>query len=199
MKKFMFILCFLLLSSTVVFGQSVNSNRDMRGKIGLTFSSFGFGGNALITNELCDCSQMGGGFIDLGITYIQPINNWLDFETGIEFSSHSFRTKSMIPNGPHSVSHSYLLFVDIPLTVRVHFLNYLFAQGGVLIDYTSRSSRYNITGIGQMLGTGVEYEFHSGISLFFNPYIKFHSTIPFSRPHVKLVETGLRFGIAFTL
>jgi hypothetical protein len=195
--------CILLLTYNFAYAQK--ANRKL-GKIGITFSSLGT--NYVNTgNAVCDCGYNMERFYDVGITYIYPINHWLGIETGLTYSRRGVQIDSFHLNPNHNItsttSQSNFALLDIPLTVRVNFLHYLFANGGLLvaIDPNKSDPIGKQTGLGEMVGLGAKYEFKAGLSLFVNPYMKFYSNILHKdqHRHFKLSEGGFRFGIAFNL
>ena len=70
--------------------------------------------------------------------------------------------------------------INIPITVRANFLNYFFANGGLLLDFDVDTSSPVASGMGAILGIGSQYEFNNGIGLFVNPYAKTHALLTFS-------------------
>ena len=63
------------------------------------------------------------------------------------------------------------------------------------------SSADSQTGIGALFGVGAKYDFRSGAAVFFNPYTRYYSLLPFSSKnyHQRAVENGFRIGIAWDL
>lgn len=138
-----------------------------------------------------------------GISYIHPINNWLEIETGMEYAKHSIESKSSYqPDGDMSPYNADLSLINIPLTVRANFANYFFANGGLLLGFETSSSNIidKQSGVGALLGVGVQYELNNGLGLFVNPYTKMHALIPFSaeKCHQRLLEWGLRVGVTYS-
>ena len=197
--KHLIILSFLMLSYSFTQAQKKIGSKQ----IGVSFSSFGM-------NEpvyFADLDGTGGysskSFYTFGINYIHPLNNWLDIETGIEYSKHTITVTPSTPpewDNPYNASFSLL---NIPITVRVNFWSYFFVNGGVLMDIETNSFSPidSQTGIGALLGIGALYEFDNGIGLFINPYSKAHSLLPFSsgKYHQRLIESGVRIGLTYVL
>ena len=100
-----------------------------------------------------------------------------------------------------------LSLVAVPVTLRANFLRYFFVNGGLVIGLDASAVSLagspvdSQTGIGAVLGVGVKYDFRSGVAIFFNPYARFYSLLPFSSGnyHQRAVENGFRFGIAWDL
>lgn len=204
MNRAIFILLFLLLINQSFISAQENDQKTRNGKIGIAFSSFG-------PNDVFRFKTLDGAaaydsdyFYTLGITYIYPLNNWLEAETGIEFSAHHIIIKPNLPpdmdNSPREANFS---LINIPVSLRANFLKYFFINGGLMLDIDpSLSSPIdNQTGIGVLLGVSVKYEFDSGISVFVNPYSKIHSLIPFADiiNHQRILENGIRIGLTYDL
>lgn len=197
-KTVLICLSFLVLASTNLLGQNL--------KIGITYSPLGF--NEVITFQGLDGapSYENDGYFAVGINFLKPINDWLEFETGLEYSKHHVVVHPNLPYNMHEIyvprEESFAL-INIPLTLRVNFLKYFFVNGGLLIDIDASKSpdidKQN--GIGSLLGLGLKYDFKSGLSAFANPYAKVHALIPFpaERNHEKVFEAGFRFGLTYQL
>lgn len=195
MKNTIIVFLTILIVSNVMVAQHA--------KIGITFST-------LSDNEVVRFSNsyVGDGSYDanssytIGITYLKPLNNWLEIETGVEYinSSITVSPAPMIQMPTHTNKVSYL---NIPVSVRASFWKYCFANGGLIID-TDLSLTSPIdeqVGLGAMLGVGLKYDFKSGISLFVNPYAKVHTLLPFSFKSYSqhFLESAARFGITYQL
>ncbi|MBV5348356.1 hypothetical protein JZU61_01600, partial [bacterium] len=80
---------------------------------------------------------------------------------------------------------------------------YFFANGGLFFDLDMNNSSPidSQTGIGGLLGLGAKYDFNYGVSIFVNPYLKFHSLISFSSDDnkQKVHESGFRVGLNYNL
>lgn len=197
-KTVLICLSFLVLASTNLFGQ--------KPKIGLTYSSLGV--NEVFTFLSLDGapSYENDGYFALGINFLKPLNHWLEFETGLEYSKHHLIVHSHLPYDTDKIyiprEESFEL-VNIPVTLKVNFLKYFFVNGGLLIDIDASKSHYihNQSGIGSLWGLGLKYDFKSGLSVFANPYAKVHSLIPFSagNNHKRVFEGGFRFGLTYQL
>jgi hypothetical protein len=200
-KPALLILCFVFAFSA--FAQK-NEGKTQKGKIGITFSSFGE--NDVIRFQPLDgeASSNSDKFYILGINYINKLNNTFDFETGIEYAKHNIIIDPFDPPYDEAPSHgAQFSLVNIPLTIRVNFLKYCFVNGGLNLDIdpTISSPIDSQNGIGAILGAGIKYDANCGVSAFVNPYMKAHSLISFSavENHQRLMETGFRFGIMYSL
>jgi hypothetical protein len=177
-----------------------DSEQKKLGSIGLTYSSFGQ--NTIVRDEIRygDVTFKDVKFYTLGIAYVRPINAWLEFETGMEYSKH---TISIRPIYYLAVHEEDLSLINIPLTLRANFLKFFFVNGGAFIDFNTND--YNPIdsqpGIGGLLGIATKYDFKCGASIFINPYLKFHSLIPFSpeKYQQKINESGIRLGLTYNL
>ncbi|HBG23895.1 MAG: hypothetical protein A2X17_09005 [Bacteroidetes bacterium GWF2_41_61] len=191
---------FILISGQV-FAQN-DSAKAGKGKIGLTFSSFG----DIVVYEPEPLEGAGGRegdyFYVVGLTYLKPLKGRLELETGIEFTRYGIiQTPALYPPFDMTPSKKSISMISVPVGVRLNFLKYLFINGALLFDLeTSSSSSVNSqTGIGAMGGVAVKYDFHFGGSIFINPYIKTHSLISFGMDNHKqmLFESGIRVGFSF--
>ncbi len=178
-----------------------------KGRIGITFS-------ALSDNSV---ARFGTGYMDdsntdadksytVGITYLKPLNNWLELETGIEYLKCDATKNSIIPSFSNIIVYSQsnpVSLINIPVSVRANFWKYCFINGGLMLDMdvSSNSPIQSQSGLGSLVGLGLIYDFRSGISLFLNPYMKVHSIIPFTsgKDPDHLLESALRIGLTYKL
>jgi len=185
------------------YGQAVISKgKPNLGRIGITFSSLG-NNKVLNGNIIGDSGYRGINFYTFGISYQHALTSWLDLETGLEYSRQKVQLHVIMPNYPYPFTNHKFSIIDIPLTARVHFLKYLFANGGFLFEFDASKSKplNSQNGLGEILGVGGQYQFNHFVGVFVNPYVKFHSNISFASQsyYRKIVETGVRFGITFGL
>ena len=196
-------LSILFLNQSFLIAQE-NWTKLNANKIGITFSSFGTN-DVFRVDELTGAASYDGDyFFTIGITYLRPINKWLETETGIEFSKQDIIIKPNLPPGmDNSPRKEDFSLINIPVTLRANFLKYFFINGGIMIDIdaSTNSSINNQTGIGALSGISAKYDFNSGISIFVNPYTKIHSLIPFSdtKYHQRVWENGIRLGVTYDL
>jgi len=202
-KSILFLLCCVFVASFSSFAQE-NDAKSRKGQIGITYSSFG--DNDLITSRGMDGgpSYSGDGFYTFGISYLCPLNNTIDLETGIEYSKDNLIGHANLP--PQSVIPTYgtsLSLVSLPVLLRVNFLKYCFINGGFLFDMDISDSNAidSQSGVGAVFGLGLKYDFKCGITVFANPFSKMHSLVRFSsgQGYQKLMESGFRFGIMVNL
>jgi hypothetical protein len=194
----------LLLCAVLFTAVQAQDNFDKNWRIGISYASFGDNEPINIESRTGAASLRGDGFFGIGAHAIRPLNNWLEFETGIEYQKHKIKLKpNLPPDMDNSVRKEDFSLINIPLTVRAKFLNYFFANGGLLLDFDGgqSSSMPSQDGIGFMLGLGARYEFDCGFSIFVNPYAKWHASIAFSMDKYdeRMVEDGVRIGITYRL
>ena len=176
-----------------------------KGQLGITFSALSDNGVARFRSMEDDSSTDAGKSFTYGISYLKPLNKWLDIETGLEYLSCPVE-KRIIYIGPttglFTSQRATLSMLSIPVTVRANFLKYFFVNAGLLldIDVSSNSIINSQTGLGSLLGFGMKYDFKNGISLFVNPYTKVHLfPLSFERNQQHFMESAVRFGIAYKL
>ena len=198
MKNIIIILlsCFLFVSLNA---QNLNSER---GKIGISFSPLGKS-DVIRTGEGSAYRESLYHY-SLGANYSYQLKNWLEAETGIEYSKHNVKL-FVHPDGDIIFyGEKKLSLISIPLTLRANFFKYLFADAGTFIDFDF-SDKYEIinnqTGMGVRIGLGAKYDFKFGMSLFANPFVRLHCLVPFmpEKLHNKLFDRGIRFGISYDL
>lgn len=192
----------LIIACNIV--NSQEAEKPLRGKIGITYSFLGEN-DLFRTDELIGAaSYYGEGFYTLGFSYISGLNKWLEAETGLEYSKHTFSVFANVPPNidmmPESTNVSLLV---VPVTVRANFLKYFFVNGGALLDMdiSGNNSVDSQTGIGTVFGLGIKYDFKFGGSVFINPYAKAHSLLSFSGEDYpqRIYENGVRFGVTYQL
>jgi hypothetical protein len=200
-KPSLLILCFVF--AALSYAQKTE-NQSPKGKIGITFSSFGE--NDVFRKEplMGEASYNSDKFYILGINYIYKLNNIFDFETGIEYAKHTIIIDPFDPPYNEAPSHSeQFSLINIPITARVNFLKYCFVNGGFNLEFdpTVSSPIDSQDGIGALFGVGLKYDSKYGISAFVNPYMKAHSLISFSgdENRQRVLESGFRFGLMYKL
>ncbi|HEY5507997.1 MAG TPA: outer membrane beta-barrel protein [Paludibacter sp.] len=195
-KSVCLVLVFLCLSTLM---------SAQKGQLGITFSAMSDNGVARFRSMEDDSSTDAGKSFTYGISYLKPLNKWLDIETGLEYLSCPIETKSIVGtiNGVTTLTRSGTLsMLSTPVAVRANFLKYFFVNAGLLldIDVSSNSIINSQSGLGSLLGLGVKYDFKNGISVFVNPYSKIHLfPLAFERDQQHFMESAVRFGIAYKL
>lgn len=196
-----------LLTISASYAQDA-SNQHHKNGIGLTFSTFGnndfgqiFPGKDI---DYGGSSYDDNGFFAIGLSYLHPVYKHLSMETGIEYENQTITsTSNLAPNVPQVVRQHQLSLISVPVLARLTFLKYFFLQGGPFLDMdlSGSNSLDSQTGLGINLGLGLNYDFKCGWSVFVNPYLKFHSIVPFNTNNYvdHLHEAAFRFGVAYQL
>ena len=194
-------LLLLIISNSYAQDESIQYHQNA---IGVTFSSFGNNDLGRIKALMGAAGYRGENFYSFGVSYLHSLRYLLDFETGLEYEHHRITTIPNVPPGwdYHETQHSISL-ISIPFLFRYTFVKYIFIQGGPFLDFdlSGNNDLDSQTGLGLNLGLGLNYDFKCGVSVFANPYLKFHSIIPFSAERYQnhLFESAFRFGIAYRL
>lgn len=204
MRKVLFTaLCFFVLQSNFIIAQKGES-KFAKAKIGISYASFGTNGVIRFVRLDGAASYNSDYFHAIGLNYLYPVNDWLEAETGMEYSWHSIMIQPNLP--PHmdaTPRKGSFALIQIPLTLRFHFWKYFYVNSGLFlgIDASIKSPVHNQTGIGALAGLAVKYDFNNGISVFVNPYAKMHVLIPLQteKYHQRLLENGVRLGIHYRL
>ena len=175
--------------------------RNLSKKIGLTVSPIGES-DPIRFSELDGAgSYSSKSLLAFGISYIHPINNWLDIETGVEYAKHIVTVyPNLPPNMDRPPFDKDFSLINIPITARANFLNYFFANGGLLLGFDAGTASPIASGLGAILGIGAQYEFNNGIGLFINPYTKSHALLTFSSEKypLRMLEWGVRVGLTYS-
>jgi len=198
MKNISCLLLIFMLSAPVLKAQ--------KAEVGITFSALSDNSIARFGDDyMSDSGTDAGKSYTFGITYLKPLNKWLNVETGIEFLQSKASIHSIVSttSGVTTVfRYGTLSLLNVPLGVRANFWKYCFVNGGVFldIDVSSNSPVQTQTGLGSLLGFGLKYDFKTGISLFVNPYMKIHSfPLSFQTDQEHLLESAVRFGVSYKL
>lgn len=202
MKQALFlILCLLVGITGNLNAQSSDSNS--KGAIGVTFSGLGVNSASPIGVVIGGGRHASKGYYSLGITYIRPLTQRIDIETGVSYSHYKYRfSNSSLGPGvlePYDLKNAV---VDIPLTIRLKFLNYFFLNGGLLVGIDTGMENHldSQTGIGMIVGLGAKYDLKNiPVGLFVNPYFKIHRIIPFFPNDEHAYEAGFRWGVVYNL
>lgn len=197
--KHLFIKLFMLF---VFFSFSFFLSAREKGKIGISYSLDGGASVVPMKSLIGTGSSEITGFNSFGFVYLKPLNNWLEVETGVNYSYYKI-INHPAPMLSVTSTTSSLSIIDVPVGVRANFLKYFFANGGLMfdMDMNAGGGARNQTGVGAMLGVGLKYDFNFGGSIFFNQNIKWHSLIPltFDSYHECVIEGGWRIGITYKL
>ena len=210
MEKIGFFITLSIIISFSSYAQR-NQGQTMESRIGVTYSTFGEhsivrfqetedeAGFSIRSNS----NSNGNQFYVSGINYLYQLNNAIEFETGIEYANHKFYIVSTDPLIDAKGINTTISVIDIPLSLRVNFARYFYINSGLNVDIHVTRSEYidSQTGIGGIIGVGLKYDSHFGVSVFVNPYFKAYSLLPFTAAdnHQRLMESGLRFGLMYKL
>jgi hypothetical protein len=193
----------LITSSLTCFAQekSIESGKK---QIGISYSSFGSNDMVYFQELEGAPSYNGEGFFTIGLLYLHPLCSKIDLESGIEYSHHQISISPNVPPGfDDTPSTAFMSLVTIPVIARVNLLKYFFINGGLFLDIDAGTTEQlsSQTGIGGLMGIGINYDFDCRVSVFVNPYLKAHSLLQFPKSdyHNRLMETGFRFGLAYNL
>ncbi|WP_430933767.1 hypothetical protein [Saccharicrinis sp. 156] len=174
--------------------------KSRKSQIGFIYSSLGdnvVSGDALIGGPSYD----GDGFFTIGISYLKPLSNWLDLETGIDYSEHKISVSNAPMPGKVYNSRREMSLIHVPVALRAIFLKYFYVNGGMLLgmDISDNSPIDSQGGIGALFGLGAKYDFNNGLGVFVNPYTKFHALLGFGLDNnrKRINESGFRFGVVF--
>ena len=177
-----------------------------KAEVGITFSALSDNSIARFRNDyISDSGTDAGKSYSFGITYLKPLNKWLEVETGIEFLQSKASIHSIVSTTSGVITvfrDGTVSLLNVPLCVRANFWKYCFVNGGVVldIDVSSNSPVQTQTGLGSQLGFGLKYDFETGASLFVNPYMKIHSfPLSFQTNQEHLFESAVRFGVSYKL
>lgn len=118
----------LLLRMAFPASMSAQIAKISKGIIGITYSALGVSDvdNWEFATLDGSASYSGKGFYSVGVTYIHSLRSWLDIETGVEYSSHTIRTKPMQIPGENYIdaTDDKVSLINIPVTARINFLNH---------------------------------------------------------------------------
>lgn len=208
MKRIILYACTLLCFINAI-AQEVTDSPVRKDKIGFSVSIWG---ESVIIGSFMPSGEpelANHPVHSFGMNYVHPLNKFVDFETGVEYSS--FPTTDFNAAELYSSSDTYpkrkygdMNLINIPLTARINCGKYLYLNGGLLlnIDISGKSSAfYSQSGVGTIIGIGGKYDFKSGWEITINPSIKLHSVISFihSTGTERLWETGWRLGVMMPL
>jgi hypothetical protein len=208
-RKFLSISVLFFISFSLI---AQDSGQKNFGSIGFSYSSFwnfqdtrnqtlryyGFAGGTYGHEDYIEKT-----FYTFGINYLKPLNSWLEYETGLEYSRKIGSLKTIFPFDDFIISKANSTLMSFPLTLRANFLRFFYVNGGVLMDLDFggyNPQRYQ-SGIGYLLGIATKYDFKFGGSIFINPYFKKRSLISFSsnEDRLKVDEAGIRVGLNYKL
>lgn len=194
-------LCGALLICSLLYAQK---DYDSRQKIGAVLAT---GRNDVFNLKplMGSGGQEGKGYFLAGISYVKLVEKWFSLEMGLEYSHYKIRASSApMPEMWYWDTDASL--ITVPVSARFHFLNYFYAQGGLLfdIDISDKEDIDRQTGIGATLGLGAQYDFKNGISIFANPYLRDHGLFAFKTKrglfsNDMIGEAGVKLGVLYSI
>ena len=141
MKKVALIAHYLILIASYSLTAANPETVMPKGKIGITYSSFG--NNDVVSNQelMGGASYYGDKFNTFGLTYLYQLNRTFDIETGVEYSDQKIRIVPMVyPGMNSSPSSAKISLINLPVSIRINFLNYFFVSGGVFLGIDTGTS-----------------------------------------------------------
>lgn len=141
-------------------------------------------------------SYDGKRFFDLGLVFIKPVSEKVEFETGLLFSSSRFEvTPSPLFNDP--IYFESMNTWIIPTNFRFFVGKGFFLQAGPNLSQGSRDS-FGAFRLGFSIGFGKSFDFGNGYSLRVSPTINANPFFPTNWDGV--TQLGIRsiFAVQFT-
>lgn len=196
MKSKIILLTFTTLLSVTTFGQNLG-----KGSIGLSYS---FGGVSLITKKNFVKELSANSSRTVGLVYLHSLTQGVELESGLTYSLFNYYNRKTDSEIGENDFNGNICIIDIPIGIRATFGKYFFINGGGLIDFTTTNSLpiSSQSGIGLYGGLGIVANYNFGGSLYLNPYLKFHSLIPFGNwnDQDRIFETlGVKIGFTYKL
>jgi len=204
MRKTAILLFFTLALILSSYAQKERPSQT-KGMVGITFSSLGTDDLVSSGNLIGGPGYSGDGFFSVGVSYLHPLNQTLDIETGIEYSNYKILINpSVMVFSNYPPYDAKFSLITIPFNLRVNFARYFFVNGGLFLGVDASSSMpvNSQSGIGMNFGLGLKYNFNDRLTAFVNPYIKMHSMVSISTENSdrqRLLESGFRFGLLYQL
>ena len=189
-----FLICFtLLLVSGVCSGQ-----KTWWGEIG---GSAGGGANDIFRfRELVGAGSVTGqGFWTAGLETRRLFGDHFSVETGLLYSHQYYFTSPAPGIGGEYVSGSFGL-VTAPVTARVDFLKWFFADAGALFAVqTGFSDIENMTGLGATVGAGIQYRFKSDVFIRLRAYAMQYGLLHFMPDDYPrtMLNSGMTLGVGY--
>jgi len=167
-----------ILVAFVLFSLVCNGQKTWWGD----YSFFAGGGQNDIFrfNELVGAASFTGkGYWTAGVDLRRIITDHFSIETGLGYSHHYYIMESApVPETFETPGNFGVM--TIPLTARLDFLKFFFADAGIVAGFqTGFSDADNMTGLGLTAGLGVEYVFKSDIFIAARLYSVQHALLHF--------------------
>jgi len=166
------------------------------------YSLYGGGGDNEIfrLEELLGAGSVTGtGVWTAGADLRRLAGKHFSFGTGLSYSHQYFYT-SPAPGIPGEDRPGSFGMITIPVTARVDFLKWLFADAGVLFGFQAGQSHIdNMSGLGATVGAGIQYNFESDLFVrvraYASQYGLFHF-MPDDYPRT-LTNAGVTAGVGY--
>ncbi len=193
--------CFL--SGSILFSTFTRAQESGHQRISIYLTPWGTSNVFTFQSIEGGGSYSNEGAFAIGAGYTHEINKTFAFETGLEYTKNQVFYSPPYYGEPFDSAgrESVVNLFSIPCTVKALFGKFFFINGGLLLDFDITKNRLvdNQTGLGSLLGIGLQYRFSSNFSTYVNPYFKIHALIPFSSGnfHERIWENGIRFGLSY--
>lgn len=166
--------------------------------------NYGFGGNIMLVNGFNkEKGFSNNGMYAVGIRYQRNISKTIALKTGLDYSRNDVLVAAGYhPYLPEEEESSWdIQLLTLPIYINYQPLDYLFIEGGPIVDL-----QFNIwdsqptdtqSGIGLGLGFGGMYSYKN-FCFSLGPFVNYHAIIqfePYDRD--RLVEIGVKFDIGF--
>jgi len=178
----------------------VTPSDESKIRLGITFSYFTETTILIIYSSESQTRLNGKEFYSLGMLGIYSINKNLGIECGLIYAKFRINVDSWDPDPGYMED---VPIVNVPLTLRTTFSKYFFITSGLFFEFDINhpGELRNQSGIGLTAGSGFNYNFRNGLSIFANPYLNVHSLISYTYGpgNIKILETSIRIGLLYRL
>ncbi|MDR0681778.1 MAG: hypothetical protein LBG15_08025 [Dysgonamonadaceae bacterium] len=180
---------FLLLVAIIYATENTYAQEERKNYIGVNYS---FGRNDYNRNGItfggfgASHKYEGNDFKSITIEYARRTTSNTEFCTGLTaifaYLATTSTYNSISGGGSNTSNYRDKIFIfSLPLHLKYHFLKYLFVEGGLDLNYhPSKGYEY---GAGLSVNMGVEYVFHSGITLSASPFGRYNLLIGRDKEH----------------
>ena len=164
-------------------------------------SGFAGGGTNSIfrVDELIGAGSVTGtGMWTAGIDLRRLFGDHFSLETGLGYS-HQYYYTSPAPGIPGDDVPGSFGLVVIPVTARIDFLKWFFADAGLAVSLRTGSTYAELTGLGATVGAGFQYNFKSDVFLRIRAYGSQYAIlhfIPEEYPYT-LWNSGVTIGAGY--
>ncbi len=166
------------------------------------YSFFGGGGTNDIFrfNELIGAGSVTGtGMWNAGADLRRMFGDHFSIETGLSYSQQYYYT-SPAPGIPGEDRPGSFGLVSLPLTARLDFLKWFFADAGAVLSLgTGVMGVDNMSGLGATVGAGFQYNFKSDVFIRVRAYASQHGLVHFSPEEYPqaLFNSGVTLGAGY--